>query len=296
VGPRTTLLGPNQLDQQSSPESQAKARMPRVTIAIPLYNKARYIGQTLESALRQTYRDIEVVVVDNCSTDGSYEIVTTHHDSRIRVIRHAENIGLIANFNAALALAEGEFVKILCADDLLQPDCIAKQVEALDRAGPAAAMAVSQHDFISARGRPLIRGTGVPGMRGFYSAPDAVLMIRDAASNIFGTEAHVLFRRSALADIEWYRDGFTEIDFFLRLLTTGGVVVLPESLSSVRMSTSSTSFRIARTYARTFNAAVTDAIESGRFGAVPPVTRRHRLTTAKHVAIFRVVQFVGARI
>ena len=270
--------------------------MHRVTIAIPLYNKARYIGETLESALGQTYRDIEVLVVDNCSTDGSYEIVTGYQDSRIRAVRHPENLGLIANFNSALELAQGEFVKILCADDLLGPECVAKQVAALDAAGTKAAMAVSQHDFISAHGRRLIRHTGVPGMSGYYSPAETFRIIRDAAGNIFGTEAHVLFRKSALADIEWYREGYTEIDFFLRLLTTGGVVVLPESLSSVRMSTSSNSFRLARTYATTFNAAVAEAIESGRFGVVPPATRKHRLLTVKHVAVFRAIQFVGARI
>src|SRR5438552_1628138 len=160
--------------------------MPSVTIAIPLYNKLHYIGATLESALQQTYRDIEVVVLDNCSTDGSYEYVKAHPDSRIRVIRHTENIGMVANFNSALENAQGEFVQILCADDLLKPHCIARQVAALDAAGPKAVMAVSQHDFISDRGRTLIRGTGVPGMSGYYPASEAVRTIRDATGNIFG--------------------------------------------------------------------------------------------------------------
>ena len=270
--------------------------MPRVTIAIPLYNKSRYIGETLQSALQQTYRDIEVLVVDNCSTDGSYEIVKGHHDSRIRAIRHAENIGMIANFNAALGLAEGEFVKLLCADDRLAPESIAKQVAALDDAGPKAAIAVSQHDMISARGRRLIRGTGVPGMSGYYAAPEVLRIVRDAAGNIFGAEAQLLFRKSALAGIEWYRPGFTEIDFYLRLLIAGGIVVVPESLSSVRMSRSAASFKMAKTYGDTFNASLEQAIESGRFGAVPPPTRKQRWRTAKHVAIFRAVQFVGARV
>jgi glycosyltransferase involved in cell wall biosynthesis len=270
--------------------------MPRVTIAIPLFNKERYIAETLESALRQTYRDVEVLVLDNSSTDRSYDIVTAHHDSRVRAIRHPTNLGFTANFNSALELARGEFVKLLCADDLLEPESVAKQVDALDAAGPKATMAVSQHDIISARGRHLIKGTGVPGMSGFYTGPEAVRLIRDAAGNIFGTEGQLLFRRSALADIEWYRPGYTEIDFFLRLLTTGGVVVVPESLSSVRLSKSSASFRVAKTYADTFNKSLEEAIESGRFGAVPPPSRTKRLRTAKHVAIFRAVQFVGARI
>jgi glycosyltransferase involved in cell wall biosynthesis len=270
--------------------------MPRVTIAIPLYNKERYISETLDSALGQTFRDIEVLVLDNCSTDRSFDIVNAHTDSRIRAIRQPTNLGMTGNFNSALELADGEFVKLLCADDLLAPESIAKQVEALDAAGPKAAMAVSQHDLISARGRRLIKGTGVPGMSGYYSGPEAVRSIREAAGNIFGTEAQLLFRKSSLKDIEWYREGFTEIDFFLRLLTTGGAVVVPESLSSVRLSKGSASFKVAKTYADNFNSSLERAIESGAFGAVPPPTRAKRLRTAKHVAIFRAVQFVGARI
>jgi glycosyltransferase involved in cell wall biosynthesis len=270
--------------------------MPRVTISIPLYNKVRFIGETLESALEQTYRDIEVLVLDNCSTDGSYELVMAVDDPRIRVIRHDENRGMTANFNSALEFARGEFVKILCADDLLKPESIAKQVEALDATGDRAVLAVSQHDFISARGRTLIRGTGMPGMSGYYPAPEAVRMIRDAAGNIFGTEGQVLFRKSALANIVWYREGHTEIDFFLRLLTAGGLVVVPESLSSVRLSKTSASASVAKTYGDTFNAALEEAIESGQFGEVPPPRRKQRLRTAKHVAIYRAVQFVGARI
>ncbi|HUP75951.1 MAG TPA: glycosyltransferase family 2 protein [Acidimicrobiales bacterium] len=270
--------------------------MPRVTIAIPLFNKERYIGETLESALHQTFRDIEVLVLDNCSTDRSFDIVSEHPDSRIRAIRQPTNIGMTGNFNSALELARGEYVKLLCADDLLAPESIAKQVEALDAVGPKAAIAVSQHDLISARGRRLIKSTGVPGMSGYYTGPEAVRSIRDAAGNIFGTEAQVLFRKSALTDIEWYREGFTEIDFYLRLLTAGGAVVIPESLSSVRLSKASASFRVAKTYAETFNSSLERAIESGRFGAIPPPSRTKRLRTAKHVAIFRAVQFVGARI
>src|SRR5438477_4446241 len=207
--------------------------MPRVTIAIPVYNKAPYIREALESAVGQTYRDLEVLVLDNCSSDGSYEIVTTYRDSRIRIVRHSVNIGLTATFNSALELAQGEFVKILCADDLLKPQCIARQVAALDAVGPKAVMAASQHDFISARGRWLVQGTAVPGMSGYYPASEAVRIIRDAAGNIFGAEGQILFRATALANIEWYRQGFTEIDFFLRLLTVGGLVVLPESLGAV---------------------------------------------------------------
>src|SRR5215213_9425677 len=132
--------------------------MPRVTIAIPLFNKERYVSETLESAVQQTYRDLEVLVLDNCSTDASFDIVAAHRDPRIRVMRHPTNIGMTANFNAALEHARGEFVKLLCADDLLTPESIAKQVEALDVAGPQASLAVSQHDLISARGRRLIKG------------------------------------------------------------------------------------------------------------------------------------------
>lgn len=103
---------------------------PLVSILIPLYNKAGWIDATLRSALAQTYDPIEVLVIDDGSTDGSVDLAVAIEDPRLR-IRARENRGANTTRNELLALAQGPFVQFLDADDLLAPRKIELQVEDL---------------------------------------------------------------------------------------------------------------------------------------------------------------------
>ena len=99
---------------------------PLVSILIPTYNRARMLAQSLRSAQGQTYGNVEIVVADNCSQDGTAGLVadTAGRDDRIRSIRHDHNIGYLGNIGALLSEARGTFVKFLMDDDLLMPDCV----------------------------------------------------------------------------------------------------------------------------------------------------------------------------
>src|SRR4051794_31437339 len=98
-----------------------------VSVLIPAYNVERWIGQALLSALRQTWPRIEVIVIDDGSTDRTAEVA---HSVRSRVIRIVSqpNAGACAARNAALALAQGTYIQWLDADDLLHPEKIARQL------------------------------------------------------------------------------------------------------------------------------------------------------------------------
>lgn len=95
---------------------------PRVSICIPTYNRADMVGCAITSALAQTYRDIEVVVVDNASTDNIEEVVASFKDPRLRFVKNEENLGLFGNFNRCIEVAQGEFLHILHSDDYIDPD------------------------------------------------------------------------------------------------------------------------------------------------------------------------------
>jgi len=101
---------------------------PDVSICIPAYNTARWIVRAVESALSQTYRSLEVVVVDDASTDGTLERVRELHDPRIRLYSNLRNLGHSGNWNRSLTLARGRYIKFLCADDVLYPDCLEAMV------------------------------------------------------------------------------------------------------------------------------------------------------------------------
>ena len=88
---------------------------PQVSILVPVYNRAHCIEQTLASALEQTFTDLEVVVVDNCSTDGSWELIqrVATRDPRVRVFRNDSNIGPVRNWLRCVREARGELGQIL---------------------------------------------------------------------------------------------------------------------------------------------------------------------------------------
>ena len=101
--------------------------MATVSIIIPAYNAAKYLRETLDSALNQTYRDTEVVVVDDGSTDETPGILEAYGD-RIRVLRQ-ENQGRAAACNAGVGVAQGEWVAFLDADDIWLPAKLERQVD-----------------------------------------------------------------------------------------------------------------------------------------------------------------------
>ena len=99
---------------------------PKVSIVIPVYNREHLVRRAIESAIGQTYPDIEVVVVDNHSTDGTYHVIQEYarHDWRVRCLRNDRNVGPVKNWIKCIEYSEGNYIKILYSDDWLEPDAI----------------------------------------------------------------------------------------------------------------------------------------------------------------------------
>lgn len=95
---------------------------PLVSICIPTYNRAAFIPKAIESALGQTYKNIEVIVVDNASTDNTEEIIASYSDPRLNYVRNSENIGQFGNLNRCIELYNGDFLHILHSDEYIEPN------------------------------------------------------------------------------------------------------------------------------------------------------------------------------
>jgi len=85
---------------------------PTVSVCIPVYNGSAYIAESIESVLGQTYKDLCIIILDNCSTDGTADIIRKFKDSRIRYIRNEKNIGLVKNHNRCIELCETKYLNI----------------------------------------------------------------------------------------------------------------------------------------------------------------------------------------
>lgn len=107
---------------------------PKVSILIPVFNRKNFISACIQSALDQTFTDFEVVVVDNASNDGTWDICQqlAASDSRVKVFRNDVNIGPVRNWLRCLELATGEYGKFLFSDDLMMPSFLAETLPRLE--------------------------------------------------------------------------------------------------------------------------------------------------------------------
>lgn len=101
-----------------------------VSILIPVYNRENLIEETVQSALNQTYKNIEIIVVDNQSTDNTWEVLQklASQDERIKIFQNETNIGPVRNWKRCIDEANGEYGKILWSDDLIAPEFLEKTV------------------------------------------------------------------------------------------------------------------------------------------------------------------------
>jgi len=218
---------------------------PPVSILIPAYSP-RFFGACLDSALAQSYANAEIVVCDD-SPDAAIEsmVRARAHTRALRYLRNPERLGVRANYRKCFDVAEGEFIKFLCDDDLLAPDCVARLVDAF-RAASDLTLATSHRQRIDADGHclsdqpatvPIVDADAV--IAGWTLA-NAMLM---AGLNVVGEPTTALFRKVELMGQApgYFRFNGTEghgiIDMvtWTALLLRGDAVYLRESLSSFRI-------------------------------------------------------------
>ena len=241
-------------------------RLPLVSVCIPVYNTERFIADAITSALSQTYRDFEIVIVDNASTDTTPQRLARFSDPRIRVFRNDENIGAAGNFNRAVSLARGRYLKVLCADDVLYPSCVAQQV-AIFEADARAEIAVvgCARDIIDDRGKRRLRRR-FPGRAGLIDGSTAIGMTVRSGTNIFGEPAAILMRTAAARAAGAFdpRYGFClDLDLWCRLLGGGGFYAIDETLCGFRVSSQSWSVSLGRGQHREFARFVADLHRRG---------------------------------
>lgn len=124
-----------------------------VSIIMPSWNTGRFIGESIQSVLNQTYKNWELIIVDDCSTDNTDEIVTSFDDERIRYFRNDKNSGAALTRNKAMREARGEWIAFLDSDDLWMPEKLEKQLSFMKENGYT--FSFTEYEKIDEESKPL---------------------------------------------------------------------------------------------------------------------------------------------
>lgn len=129
---------------------------PRVSIGLPVYNGERFLRETLDAILAQTFEDFELIISDNASTDNTAEICQEYvaKDKRIRYFCNAENLGAARNYNRTFELARGKYFKWAACDDLIAPEYLEQCVEVLEKF-PSVILCYSREVAIDEQGKQI---------------------------------------------------------------------------------------------------------------------------------------------
>jgi glycosyltransferase involved in cell wall biosynthesis len=223
---------------------------PRISVVIPAYNNAMYIADTVRSVLNQTYEDFELIVADHSSSDETAEVLESFQGNpKLCILPPTpKGGGAVANWNRVSRAATGEWIKLVCGDDLLDPGALAKQIAAVDD-HPSAVMVASQRRIVDAKGREIIAARGLAGLTGLVDGRDATRATVRAGTNLFGEPVCVLLRRDQLEAVEWWTDAYPYLldeASYVNVLLHGDLVAIQEPLASFRISTTQWSVRLAK--------------------------------------------------
>jgi glycosyltransferase involved in cell wall biosynthesis len=221
---------------------------PAVSVCVPAYQAAAHLATAIGSVLDQNFADFELVVLDNASTDGTSDIVRSFVDPRIRLVRNENTLPMTSNWNRAVELCRAPLVKLLCADDVLRPDCLRIQHQVM-AAEPRLAMTVCRRDFLDSAGRRLATGRGLSGLLGEQDLVSVARRVIRHGGNPLGEPGSVLFRRDAFTATGGFAEHMNlvlDIHLWLRLLAHGPMFGTGDSLAAFRVSGTSLSSRTHR--------------------------------------------------
>lgn len=210
-----------------------------VSVCIPTHNGQAHIRQTIQSILQQTFADFELVITDDGSTDSTWDLVNSIRDPRLRVIRNEHQPGLAGNWRFAVEACQGALVKLVCQDDVLYPDCLARQVPVLKQdTQQRIALVCGLRDIIDGGGRTIVRGRGWAKRDEQVPATTVIQRMVRAGRNLLGEPLTGLFRKETYQRSGGYRGEipyYIDADLWCRLLRFGDLYVIGESIGAFRV-------------------------------------------------------------
>ena len=210
---------------------------PKISVLVPVFNGEAFLAEALDSILAQDFSDYEILVSDDCSTDGTAGIIEAFaaREPRIRWWRNPVNLGLTQNHNACLREARGDYIKFIHADDLLlQPAALRRMAQVLDEDATVSLVA-SGAQIIDAESRVLRVQNSLP-KTGVCDGLAVLVQCLEQNGNIIGEPTRTLFRsRQARRGFDERYRQTCDLEMWFHLLEQGRFAYLAEPLFAYRI-------------------------------------------------------------
>ncbi|MEG4086299.1 glycosyltransferase, partial [Microcoleus sp. POL10_C6] len=211
--------------------------MPRVSVIMASYNHEKYVAETIQSVLSQTYQDFEFIITDDGSPDGTVEVIKKFADSRIKLFCFSKNQGACVAMNNCIKEAKGEYIAVINSDDAWMPDKLEKQVKFLDE-HPENGAVFTYAQFIDDYGNDLgydhhynrifiqPNRTRFEWLRLFFEFGNCLC------------HPSILIRKQCYNEVGFYDERFAQLpdfDFWIRLCMKYNIFIMPENLVKFRL-------------------------------------------------------------
>lgn len=212
---------------------------PLISICVPAYNGEYTVLKAVNSILSQTYKNIEVIVVDDCSPDNTYEILKSIKDQRLKLYKNDSNLGMVGNWNKCVSYATGQYVHMLHSDDILYQTCIEEKVNFLKKH-------LNDNVVIIFNSTQIINESDDILMVRRYKNNDLVVNGKLFAleslrkRNIYGEPSNVLFDKKIFDQVGGFYNKLryvTDWDLWIRMSLFGNIGYIDKILVKYRVST-----------------------------------------------------------
>src|SRR5262245_46415024 len=232
--------------------------MARVSVIIPTHNRAEFLRTAIQSVLDQTFQDLEIIVVDDASTDHTPSVVASFEDPRVSYVRHAANRQVAEARNTGVQRARGELIAFLDDDDRWSPTTLAEQVEILDASAPTVGAVYTAFEQVDTTTKKIV-ATIRPGKRGH-------ILHELCEKNWIGTASTVCVRRECFDRVGLFDTSLEfgeEYDMWIRIAHAFDFRYIDKVL--VRYGVHAN--RLSTNYARRINGVLRQLEKNGAFFA-----------------------------
>lgn len=227
--------------------------MPSVSVCVPVFNGETFLHMCLRSILSQSYTDIEVIIIDDGSSDNSIKIIKEYaeNDNRVHFFLNTQNLGLVKNWNRCIELSKGRWIKFVFQDDIIEPDCIESLFIAGEESGCPLVTCDRHFIFDDVSPETIAEYQTFPTISmvkegGGWISPESVFQAvrRFGYGNFVGEPTSTLLHRTTFESLGGFRSDLIQLcdlEFWLRVGVHFGIMYVPKVLAQFRVHYGATS-------------------------------------------------------